>query len=67
MLNSGKAESLVFGPGPRNAHRSILPKYMIQLNDEKGVCNITSVYSPEYVRRRVLKTPLDTLRVGVSE
>ena len=40
---------------------------MVQLNEEKGVCNITSVYSPEYVRRRVLKTPLDTLRVGVSE
>eukprot|EP00798_Chlamydomonas_sp_ICE-L_P012595 gene12595-15821_t len=41
---------------------------MGQLNDEKGACNILSKYSPEYVKRRVLKTPLDrvlvTLRVA---
>ena len=40
---------------------------MDQFNMEQGVCNIVTRYSPEYVRRRVMRNPSDAVAVLVSK
>lgn len=39
---------------------------MEKLNMDRQVCNIVTRYSPQYVRKRVLRTTADTLAVVVS-
>ena len=39
---------------------------MPALSSERDVCVLTSSYTPQYVRSRVLKTPGDALMVLVS-
>ena len=39
---------------------------MEKLNMDRQVCNIVTRYSPQYVRKRVLRTAKDTLMVAVS-
>ncbi len=37
-----------------------------KISMERDVCNLTSKYSPEYVRNSVLRGPKDWIAIGVS-
>lgn len=74
-MPAGPRASLPQDGPPELAHLQPRPRVRLlrdrgreleQLEMEQEYCNITSKYSPEYVRKRTLKGPVEAMKVLVS-